>query len=154
MGFFRQEHWSGLPCPSPGDLPNPGIEPMSLTSPALAGRLFFTSDDSIVILGSPKITSLYLLYIYYYICFYMKKLKNSEWWDQDWTPAVWLLCPTLACSSSRVIHWVCWWWFLLLHLRKMNSVSLHYYVHLGGYVSIGRFCWKLSSGQFLQLFCS
>ena len=28
MGFSRQEHWSGLPCPSPGDLPNPGIEPM------------------------------------------------------------------------------------------------------------------------------
>ena len=29
MGFFRQESWSGLPCPPPGDLPNPGIEPMS-----------------------------------------------------------------------------------------------------------------------------
>ena len=27
MGFFRQEYWSGLPFPSPGDLPNPGIEP-------------------------------------------------------------------------------------------------------------------------------
>ena len=34
MGFSRQEHWSGLPCPSPGDLPNIGIEP---ASPALAG---------------------------------------------------------------------------------------------------------------------
>ena len=32
MGFFRQEHWSGLPLPSPGDLPNPGIKP---PSPAL-----------------------------------------------------------------------------------------------------------------------
>ena len=29
MGFFRQEYWSGLPCPPPGDLPNPGIEPRS-----------------------------------------------------------------------------------------------------------------------------
>ena len=29
MGFFRQEYWSGLPCPPPGDLPDPGIEPMS-----------------------------------------------------------------------------------------------------------------------------
>ena len=27
MGFFRQEYWGGLPCPSPGDLPKPGIEP-------------------------------------------------------------------------------------------------------------------------------
>ena len=38
--FSRQEYWSGLPCPSPGDLPNPGIE---LKSPALAGRFFTTS---------------------------------------------------------------------------------------------------------------
>ena len=29
MGFSRQEHWSGLPCPPPGDLPDPGIEPGS-----------------------------------------------------------------------------------------------------------------------------
>ena len=40
MGFPRQEHWSGLLFPSPGDLPDPGIEPMSLASPALAGRFF------------------------------------------------------------------------------------------------------------------
>ena len=33
MGFSRQEHWSGLPCPLPGDLLNPEIEPTSLTSP-------------------------------------------------------------------------------------------------------------------------
>ena len=43
MGFPRQEYWSGLPFPSPGDLPNPGIEPTSLRSPALAGRFFTTS---------------------------------------------------------------------------------------------------------------
>ena len=35
-GFSRQLYWSGLPCPPPGDLPNPGIKPMSLRSPALA----------------------------------------------------------------------------------------------------------------------
>ena len=35
VGFFRQEYWSGLPCPPPGDLPNPGIEPMSPVSHAL-----------------------------------------------------------------------------------------------------------------------
>ena len=43
MGFSRQEHWSELPCPSPGDLPDAGIEPVSLTSPALAGRFFTAS---------------------------------------------------------------------------------------------------------------
>ena len=42
MEFSRQEYFSGLPCPSPEDLPNPGIEPTSLMSPALAGG-FFTS---------------------------------------------------------------------------------------------------------------
>ena len=40
MGFSRQEYWSGLPCPSPEDPPDPGIKP---TSPALAGGFFTTS---------------------------------------------------------------------------------------------------------------
>ena len=40
MEFSRQEYWSGLPFPSAGDLPNPGIEPTSLGCPALAGVLF------------------------------------------------------------------------------------------------------------------
>ena len=40
--FPRQEQWSRLPFPSPGVLPNPGIEPTSLVSPALAGRFFTT----------------------------------------------------------------------------------------------------------------
>ena len=37
------KNWNGLPCPSPEDLPDPGIESMSLTSPALTGRFFTTS---------------------------------------------------------------------------------------------------------------
>ena len=43
MGFSRQEYWSGLPCPPPGDLPDSGIEPVSLTSAALVGGFFTTS---------------------------------------------------------------------------------------------------------------
>ena len=43
MGFSGQEYWSGLPCPSPGDLPDPGMEPTSLGSPALAGGFFTTN---------------------------------------------------------------------------------------------------------------
>ena len=42
MGFSRQEYRSGLPCPSPGNLPDPGIEPTYLISPALAGGFFTT----------------------------------------------------------------------------------------------------------------
>ena len=43
MGFSRQEYWSGLPFPPPGELPDPGIELASLMSPALAGGFFTTS---------------------------------------------------------------------------------------------------------------
>ena len=42
MRFSRQEYWSGLPCPPPGDLPDPGIKPVSLSSPTLAGGFFTT----------------------------------------------------------------------------------------------------------------
>ena len=48
MRFSRPENWSGLPCPSPGDLPDPGIKPGSLMSPALAGRFLALAP-----LGSP-----------------------------------------------------------------------------------------------------
>ena len=40
IGFPKQEYWSGLPFPSPGDLPNLGIELMSAVSPAVVGGLF------------------------------------------------------------------------------------------------------------------
>ena len=43
MGFSQREYWSGLPCLPPGDLPDPGIEPMAFMSPALAGGFFTTS---------------------------------------------------------------------------------------------------------------
>jgi len=43
MGFSWLEYWSGLPCPLPGDLPNPGTELMSLMSPAMTGGFFNTS---------------------------------------------------------------------------------------------------------------
>ena len=42
-GILRHKYWSGLPCPPPGDLLDPGIEPLSLTSPALASRFFITN---------------------------------------------------------------------------------------------------------------
>ena len=47
MGFFRQEYWSGLPSPSLGDLPDPGIKPVS---PELEGGFFITDHQ-----GSPNV---------------------------------------------------------------------------------------------------
>ena len=49
MGFSRQDYWSRLPFPSPGDLPNPGIKTMSPVAPAQAGR-FFTTEPP----GKPR----------------------------------------------------------------------------------------------------
>ena len=42
MGFSRQEYWSGLPFPPPGDLPDPGMEPMPPASPALVDKFLTT----------------------------------------------------------------------------------------------------------------
>ena len=50
MGFSRQEYWGGLPCPPPGDLPSPGIEPVSPVSLALGGGFSTT-----VLPGKPKV---------------------------------------------------------------------------------------------------
>ena len=47
MGFSRQEYWSGLPFPPPGDLPNPGIKPTSLAILSLTDRFFTTSGKSV-----------------------------------------------------------------------------------------------------------
>ena len=50
MEFSRQDYWSGLPFPSPGDLPDPGIEHASPAPPSLVGRFFTTAPP-----GKPKI---------------------------------------------------------------------------------------------------
>ena len=50
VGFSRQEYWSRLPFPAPGDLHTPGIEPTSLRSPAFAGGFFATSANWEVLL--------------------------------------------------------------------------------------------------------
>ena len=76
MGFARQEYWSGLLFPSPGDLSNPGMEPMSPVSLALAGR-FFTTESP----GKPSYihththththtyTYVYMCHIYTYVSY-------------------------------------------------------------------------------------
>ena len=54
MGFSRQEYWSGLPCSPPGDLPNPGIKPTSLSSPALASSAAWEAPWKVEILFNPE----------------------------------------------------------------------------------------------------
>ena len=60
MGFSRQEYWSGLPFPTPGDLSDPGIEPTSLVPSTLAGRFFTTNPPRKPISGWG--TALFIFY--------------------------------------------------------------------------------------------
>ena len=65
MGFSRQEYWSELPCPPSGDLPNPGIEPGSFSSPALTVGFFTTS------------TTWEVLYVAYIFAISMNRNRTS-----------------------------------------------------------------------------
>ena len=82
-GFSRQEHWSGLPFPSPGDLPHPEIEPESLMSPALTGG-FFTTSATWEVLSPDIMWSLKMSFD----VFFLKEVKEESEVVQS--------CPTLC----------------------------------------------------------
>ena len=73
MRFPRQEYWSGLPFLTPGDLPDPGIRPTSLASPALAGRFFTTEppEKPMFITSSIFILAYFFLRSSICVCFHM-----------------------------------------------------------------------------------
>ena len=54
MGFSRQEHWSGLPCPPPGDPPHPGIKPTSLISTCIGSLVLYHQHH----LGIPRVVEI------------------------------------------------------------------------------------------------
>ena len=100
MGFSRREYWSGLPCLPPGDIPEPGIEPTSLMSPALAGGFFTTSTTwhrapkALVISWVTKMSSFFF------------------WWsDSGWAPG-WQLVP-----RKTKPWWEAWNFQVLLYLH-------------------------------------
>ena len=74
MGFSRQEYWSGLPFPAPGDLPGPGIELMSLISPALAGGFFTTGT----IWEVPQSLDILFVFSICSFCFWEISIKISS----------------------------------------------------------------------------
>ena len=97
--FPRQESWNVLPFPSPGNLPDPGIEPVS---PALAGR-FFTTEP----LGKPSVIQRWMRWIYVYSCsgsFPLWVIKNAEYISLCY--AVWFCCSSvLLCNSVIYLSW-------------------------------------------------
>ena len=74
MGFPRQEYWSGLPFPSPGDLSDPGIEPTSLVLPALAGRFFTTAPP-----GKPQSSLQSSIYFTILTFTFTKQFRSLLW---------------------------------------------------------------------------
>ena len=89
MGFPRQEYWSGLPSPPPGDLPNPGIEPRSS---ALAGVFFSTAPP-----GKPNVMCMY--YILHIIC--IKCMANSIHFKKFYWSIVDLHCFVNFCYTAK-----------------------------------------------------
>ena len=85
MGFSRQEYWSGLPCPPPKDLPNPGIKPTCVMSPALQGdSLLLAQPGKPLRLHCCPINrfistnlSRFHIYALIYICFSLSDLLHS-----------------------------------------------------------------------------
>ena len=74
MGFPREEYWGGLPCPSPGDLPDPGVEPTSLMSPALTAMFFTTSASrEAPLIGKMDPVVAGLLFVIYSLCHSRRK---------------------------------------------------------------------------------
>ena len=80
MEFPKQIYLSWFPCPTPGDLTDPGIEPMPPASPAWAGR-FFTS----VPLGKPSIIMMC------HLMFYQRTVLNTSWKNSKLFESVWIL---------------------------------------------------------------
>ena len=79
MGFFRQEYWNGLPCPPPGDLPDPGIKPASLMSPERWLWVLYHYHH----LGGPKDSYATSVLRYYFVSLHWKFLLSvlSFWYS-------------------------------------------------------------------------
>ena len=103
MGFSRQEYWSGLPCPPPGDLSDPGIEPTSLMSPALAGRFFSTGAAPYIALH----TRIERLCMTRRMQNQKKKKKENKkyTWVMQMVP-LWCALPEAGAGGSRQLRFL------------------------------------------------
>ena len=94
MGFSRQEYWSGLLCPPPGDLPDPGIKPSSRVSPALAGEFFTTSATW----EAPPYLTTSIIYSSSSQTLVKIRITHKDCWNSD----CWASPQSFGFSRSRV----------------------------------------------------
>ena len=103
-GFSRQEYWSVLPSPSPGDLPEPGIEPESLTSPALASGFFTTSTPWEALMTPIAIDNTSITWLPHF-CFVVRTFKISSLRNLQVNNTILLTIITkLYIRSPELIH--------------------------------------------------
>ena len=97
MGFPRQEYWSGLPFPPPGDLPDPGIEPAS-PAPALA-------DESSTAVSPRKPSVVFTLSLFpcngFFISHIVVSFSLGKW--LRWQPHDWIEFHSWACVNTRIV---------------------------------------------------
>ena len=91
MGFFRQECWNGLPFPTLGDLPDPGIEPTSLVSPALVGVFFINCITILLYKNKVK----------------LKLFKNNLWSQDLLKQIIWIELSLQSLLEIPVAETMC-----------------------------------------------
>ena len=111
MGFSKQEYWKGLPCPPPGNRPHPGIESVSLMSPALAGGFFTTNFTWEAQLMHIQI---YILHMCFHVL-YVNILPCAVCCAESLSHALHFVTPwSVACQGplslgilqARILEWV------------------------------------------------
>ena len=126
----RQEYWNGLPCPTPGNLPDPGIEPTSLKSPALAGRFFATSATWEALVFACIYTFDWVTELNWY--FWLDQDSVKEWLDNRIGMYFfgWSLTELHLLYNTQYIfklHTI-WCYDTFIHLWK------HYHIHTSKHI--------------------
>ena len=137
MGFSRQEYWSGLPCPPPGYLPDPGIKPASLMSPALAGEFFTTSATW---------EALWITLIYFWMsnppC--RPGINLCSWWIvlfiPCWIQLIDIILRTFASLFMRDVG--LWFPFLVVSLSDFGMRQMPVSENELGRISSSSILWK------------
>ena len=151
MGFSMQENWNGLPRPTLGDLPDPGIEPESLMSPALAGGLFTTNATW----EAPFISiSLYCLYLSISLLFLSFYLSISVFY---FCLSISVLFLSIHLSCLSIYHLYCsvpclYSYHLYLNLSVYPYIFVYWLICLPIYCLFIIYLEWSAAGNYLDIF--
>ena len=123
MGFSRLEYWSGLPCPPPGDLPDPGIEPIAPASPALTDGFFTTEPPEKPHFCHPTVK---LNHNYTYTLFILPLLPPSYPSRPPQSTRQGFLCYTATSHQLSILYlivYICWCYILCLSQLLPSSIG-------------------------------